>query len=104
MIRTAPDGGSAVGIWGPDFDEPDALCADCADPIHADDIAVVEGFERFDALLCADCFEARCEADERRPSAMPDALANPPQVTSAQLAELVAWLQALIANGEPHAH
>jgi hypothetical protein len=63
-MRTAPDGGSAVGIWGPEFDDgPDATCTDCDEPVYADDIAVVEGFERFGALLCGECFEARCEED-----------------------------------------
>ena len=59
MTRTAPDGGSAVGIWGPDFDAPDGMCSDCGDAIYAEDHGLTEGFERFGALLCEGCFEAR---------------------------------------------
>lgn len=43
--------------------EPDALCSDCGDDVFCSDRHFVEGFERFGAILCACCFEDRCEDD-----------------------------------------
>lgn len=46
-----------------DFDEPDALCADCGDDVFSEDRHFVEAFERFGTLLCEGCFNERCEAE-----------------------------------------
>jgi hypothetical protein len=46
-----------------DFDEPDAVCADCGDDCFAEDWHFVEAFERFGAILCDGCFQERCEDD-----------------------------------------
>lgn len=35
MTRTAPDGGSAVGIWGPEFDDGLDLAAEAAKDLEA---------------------------------------------------------------------
>jgi len=50
-----------------DFDEPDALCADCGEDVFAEDRHFVEGFERFGALLCEGCFNERCEEEDDEP-------------------------------------
>lgn len=47
-----------------DFDEPDALCADCGEDCFAEDKHAVECFERFGAILCEGCFNERCEEED----------------------------------------
>lgn len=54
-IRTAPDGGSAVGIWGPEYDDGLTPCAHCGEAIEE---ANVEAFELSGDLVCDDCAEA----------------------------------------------
>ena len=46
-----------------DGDEPDMLCSDCGDGICAEEAHNVECWERFAAILCADCFSERCEEE-----------------------------------------
>lgn len=50
-----------------DFDEPDALCADCGDDCFAEDRHGVECFERFSAILCEGCFNERCAEEDDEP-------------------------------------
>ena len=54
-MRTAPDGGSAVGIWGPEYDDGLTPCAHCGEAIEE---ANVEAFELSGELVCHDCAEA----------------------------------------------
>ena len=52
-----------VELGEDDFDEPDALCADCGDDVFCTDRHFTEGFERFGAIVCEGCFNERCEED-----------------------------------------
>lgn len=54
-MRTAPDGGSAVGIWGPEYDDGLTPCGRCGEAIEE---ANVEAFELSGELVCDDCAEA----------------------------------------------
>ena len=54
-MRTAPDGGSAVGIFGPEYDDGLTPCAHCGEEIEE---ANVEAFELSGELVCDDCAEA----------------------------------------------
>lgn len=63
-MRAAPDGGTANGIWGPEFDDGAVNCPDCGEHLLPEEIGNVESFERFETNLCADCFVTRCEAEE----------------------------------------
>ena len=51
-MRTAPDGGSAVGIFGPEYDDGLTPCAHCGEAISEPH---VEAWERFDKMVCDDC-------------------------------------------------
>lgn len=55
-----------MGRWMmEDGEEPDALCGDCGDGLYAEEVST-EGWERYGALLCTECFSTRItdEADE----------------------------------------
>ncbi len=54
-MRTAPDGGSAVGIFGPEYDDGLSACVHCGEAIEE---ANVEAFELSGELVCDDCAEA----------------------------------------------
>lgn len=60
-MRTAPDGGSAVGLWGPEFDDGTSVCDRCGEMIPQEDVSV-EAFEEFDGLVCTHCAESLMEA------------------------------------------
>lgn len=61
MSSTAPDGGSAVGIWGPEFDDGSEVCTGCGERMDAPS---VEFFEETGDLRCADCEAAFWEAQD----------------------------------------
>lgn len=48
----------------PEDDDFDMLCGDCGEGIYAEESHNVECFERFATILCAGCFEDRCEEEE----------------------------------------
>lgn len=60
MVRSAPDGGSAVGIWGPSYDDGTSVCHRCGERMDAEDLSV-EAFEDFGALTCGPCADALWE-------------------------------------------
>lgn len=62
MNRTAPDGGTA-NIGRHEYDDGLTICPDCGEEVTDAEINV-EGFERFEMMLCMECFESRCEAEE----------------------------------------
>lgn len=65
MARTAPDGGSAVGIWGPEFDDGSIACHLCGEPIEQEDVSV-EAFELTGDITCTCCAEAQAEREAER--------------------------------------
>ncbi len=46
-----------------DGDEPDALCCDCGEPLYAEELSV-EGYERFNAILCPACEQERLDEED----------------------------------------
>lgn len=62
MLKIAPDGGTA-SIGREDYDDGMCVCPDCGEEVTEAEINV-EGYERFEAMLCMECFEARVEAEE----------------------------------------
>ena len=62
MSRAAPDGGTA-NIGRDEYDDGLTVCPDCGEEVTDAELNV-EAWERFGALLCTDCFEARIERME----------------------------------------
>ncbi len=60
MTRTAPDGGSAVGIFGPEYDDGLSACQVCGEAISEPH---VEAWDRFEKLVCGDCADALFEQE-----------------------------------------
>ena len=54
MDRAAPDGGTA-NIGRHEYDDGLTVCPDCGEEVTDAELNV-EAWERFDCLLCADCF------------------------------------------------
>lgn len=59
LKRIAPDGGTA-NIGRDEYDDGLTVCPDCGEEVTDAELNV-EAWERFDCLLCADCFEGRIE-------------------------------------------
>lgn len=47
----------------PEDEDFDMLCGDCGEGLCAEEAHNVECWERFAAILCADCFSERCEEE-----------------------------------------